>query len=638
MINNKAAFARPDSLPLGDHYADHQVIFKSKSEHGKRICFFGESAAAGYLYAPHLTPAKVLESHLYHICGNKQFELIDLAKTNETLEGLVDTVKSAMQLEPDGLVIFTGNNWTMLETPELSPYFPNVESRLQLACRLKDSGMEGVINHASRELLEKASAAFNRIAIVAHAAHIPVILVIPEVNMADWENRQAPIWLTGDKTPRWYSLLHKCGQYLQTQKWSKAEETAWQMEELDGCTCPTTYRLLAKAFLGASDERRAQFACQAEVDSNRYPTLCFLGAPQINSGGKSFQKRAADFHGFAVVDLPKVFARYTGTLLQGKRLFLDYCHLTVEGMKLSMAAVAIEVMNLFNHSNTGTSLEILMKHLPDPVIPMEADALAKFGAAIHTAHRHLPVCLENSIVKYWCQESLATSQGILPTMLDFVAARLTQMPAVLTAVQQRNFSSPFKLLMQHGWKYDYLDVAVVKAIEETTGSDVDSLVEKYFPAQKNIDLVHPPFFIWHPVERLYPEVMDVEDFIAGLYRAVWPESNFVAIARSGRVVKLELTLRLPGIVGWAGKRKGRVVIKWNGKPIGSLHVGEQWRKATLSIKIPVQRQTIHQITLCWPALPPCGSEAINGAINRLEQGMLADLHPVFGEVFSLIVK
>ncbi len=48
------------------------------------------------------------------------------------------------------------------------------------------------------------------------------------------------------------------------------------------------------------------------------------------------------------------------------------------------------------------------------------------------------------------------------------------------------------------------------------------------------------------------------------------------------------------------------------------------------------RRVINRVTLRWPALPAHGDQALENAIRRLENGVEADLHPVFGEVFSLV--
>ena len=126
--------------------------------------------AAGYLYAPHLTPATVLEGQLRAGSGREAFEVIDLARTNETLSSLVATVDSELQLEPDALVIIAGNNWTLLETPQVSPYTPSVRARQAYARALREAGILGPIERAARQVLHKAGAAMALIDKIARLA------------------------------------------------------------------------------------------------------------------------------------------------------------------------------------------------------------------------------------------------------------------------------------------------------------------------------------------------------------------------------------------------------------------------------------------------------------------------------------
>ncbi|HEX2253889.1 MAG TPA: hypothetical protein VHQ65_11535, partial [Thermoanaerobaculia bacterium] len=141
--DGETAWVRPAPQPLGDHYAAARELTARRPGGPRRLCFFGESAAAGYLYAPHLTPARVLEAQLATLAGPGRWEVVDLARTNERLATLAATVEASLQLQPDLLVIYAGNNWTLLETPELSPFAPSVTSRQRLAAALREGGAEG---------------------------------------------------------------------------------------------------------------------------------------------------------------------------------------------------------------------------------------------------------------------------------------------------------------------------------------------------------------------------------------------------------------------------------------------------------------------------------------------------------------
>ena len=205
-VDGELAFVRPDPLPLGDHYAARKVLRPKRSELPLRVAYFGESVAAGYLYAPHLTPAQVLEEQLRAAGGEDDFEVIDLARTNETLPSLAATVRASLQIQPDVLVLFVGNNWNLLETPEISPYAPSAQARQRYAEALRD-GLDGPVRLAEEELRRVAEGTFELIALIARTVGIPVVVVVPEVNLADWETRQPVVRLPRDGVARWYSLL-----------------------------------------------------------------------------------------------------------------------------------------------------------------------------------------------------------------------------------------------------------------------------------------------------------------------------------------------------------------------------------------------------------------------------------------------
>ncbi|MEA2695711.1 MAG: hypothetical protein QOJ16_5098 [Acidobacteriota bacterium] len=643
-VDGERVFERPDPGPLGDHYAIRKTI-PVKKQARRRICFFGESAAAGYLYAPHLTPAQVLEDQLTHLAGPGEFEMIDLARTNETLGPLVATVEAAMQLAPDLLVIYTGNNWTLLETPELSPYAPSVRARQRYAEALAECGILGPARQARMEIAELAGRAFAQIG----AFGVPVLLVIPEVNLADWESLQPVVWLPGDRTARWYAAYERALALLAEDRPDAAEAAAWEMVELDGGTNPTPFRLLARALLAQGRTEEARDACISEVDSQHYALLGFLGAPQATTVAREILEHAARRHGFATVDLRPVFAEHGGSPLPGRRFFLDYCHLTVEGMQVAMAGVAAEVLRA-----TGVREESwrdLLARLPAPVLSPEADAVAKLGAALHNAHRLLPVVPEAKLplLEHWCQAALDASSvpaDIAEALFDVAAARATPGPAVLSAAFARNFASPYRLLLQHGWRWDFLDADLLQAIQNVLtraghpgGEEIDRLLlAGYGLPAEGADLSRLPFLA-EPLARFFPEAMTTPG-LAGraAYRAPWPESSFCLICDATQDVDLTLTARLPLPPGMAGAepRRGEVTLTVNARPAGKIDLAERWSRHTLRIGRDSLRSGLNRITLRWPPSPPWGEEALAAARRRLEAGIEADLHPVFGEVFSLL--
>jgi hypothetical protein len=637
-VDGEPVFVRPDPLPLGDHYAAVRVLRPKKAELPLRVGFFGESVAAGYLYAPHLTPARVLESQLRAAGGDDNFEVVDLARTNETLSSLAETVRTSLQINPDVLVLFVGNNWNLLETPETSPYAPSVEARQRYAQALREEGIEGSLRRAAEALREKAEATLGFIGLIARAVQIPVIVVIPEVNLADWEDRQPPVWLPGDGTTRWHSLYVEAVGRLESRDFDGALVATASMLELDAGRCAATWRLRARCFEGLGDFDQAAEAARSEIDATAYPTLAFLGAPRATTAAREILLGTARRHGFFPVDLREVFARHTGSPFPGRRLFLDYCHLTVEGIQAAMAAVAAEVLNL-------SGMPFSTPEFPAPRISPEAEATARLGAAVHTAHRLLTVGPKRPILEHWCQAALDASPEIEEAMLDLVEARCAPCPAVLTAAQQRNLASPYRLLLQHGWRWDHLDAELIEAIQavlEQRGRPVGERITRLLLAHHGVskagkDLTEPPY-LWEPLERFYPEVMRFEDLSErATFRSPWPESSFCLVCDAERDVEVEPTLRLPAAVP-GESRRGRVRIAVNGAEVGGMDATERWSRASLLVPRSFLKPGLNRLSLRWPPPETDGEAALRAAVERLELGLAADLHPVFGEIFSLIAR
>ncbi|MGB3469005.1 MAG: hypothetical protein WBA74_27215, partial [Cyclobacteriaceae bacterium] len=91
------------------YFADVPTI--PPKSHKKRIVYLGESAARGFLLDPDYTPCIVLDKLLNANGSKDEFEVIDLAETNLTLDGISHRFKQCIALEPDMVIMLAGNNW-----------------------------------------------------------------------------------------------------------------------------------------------------------------------------------------------------------------------------------------------------------------------------------------------------------------------------------------------------------------------------------------------------------------------------------------------------------------------------------------------------------------------------------------------
>jgi hypothetical protein len=585
-LDGEPVFVRPEPGPFSDHYSSRLVI-SARSRRQRRLCLLGESTAAGYLLAPHLTPAEALQHRL-----GEAWEVVDLARTNERLDSLADTAEAAMQLAPDRLVVFAGNNWNLLETPEWSPYAPSSEARRNVAAMLRQAGRPGPARAAATALRSRTETVFARLAALA----VPVTVVVPEVNLADWESPQPVGWLPGDGVARWYRLLGSARRALAQGDLEAARDRSVELLQLDRGGTATGLRLLSRISLALGDLEHARTAARAEVDTVRYAAMAVLPAPQATATAQGLLRTLAVRYGFTSVDLAQRFGLVER--LPGRRLFYDYCHLTPEGIDLAMTAVAEQIVG---RAESG-----------EAELSKRARATAELGAAIHGAHRGL----EGEVVRYWLTRAVQTDRAAAEVLLDLVAARAAPVPAVLTPRQLRD---PW-LNHQHGWKWSHLDAEVIAAAGEILGWD------RVRPL-----LGAPRAEPWNPVARFYPEAMEHEDLPSPLFlRAPWPRTDYAVIAAGP--VEVELVARLPAAVYPDG---GGVALRLGSQGLQHLELGNGWTRHRL--RVPTG-PGLNRLTLEWPLPEVPGEIMLAGAVDRLEAGRQADLHPVFGEVLDLRVR
>lgn len=631
--DGELVFVRPEPWPLGDHHAARRRLRATKEQARRRLCFFGESAAAGYLYAPHFTPAELLEKQLRRFAA---WEVVDLARTNETLAGLVATVEASLQLDPDVLVLFAGNNWDLLETPEVSAYAPSVAARQRYALALREGGVAAAAKLARRRLARRAAAALAEVARLAGGRR--VVLVVPETNRGDWEAFQPPAWLAGDRTPRWWEAWEAGQAALAAGRWAEAEQAAGTLAELDPGPSGAAHHLLRRAAEGRGRPQEARRAAEAEVDGSVYAAQALLGVPRATGVARRVLRDAAREHGFAAVELPEVFAEPAGPALPGRRLFLDYCHLTSEGVHLAMAAVAAEVLK--DPGGTGPSRREIFDASREEAPPPEVEALAHLGAAVHGAHRLVAPDRKASFIERSLRDAVEACPDVATALLELAAARAAPVPAVLTAAQESNFASPFRLTLLHGWRWDFLDADLLESIRRVLGeegaAEVDRLlVERCGLGPEGAELSRAPY-LWDPLERLFPEAMDQDE--RGTLRAVLPESSFALVHDGRGEVTLDLVARLPAIRDYYRGRSGEVEVRLNAEAVEGVPLDEAWAHLRLHLPGEKLRRGLNRLTLVWPKLPPAGDFALDAAIRRLEMGLDAELHPVFGEVASLYAR
>lgn len=550
------SFVRTRPWSEGDFWAPAERL---EPKRGPRVVLLGESTAAGMFYRPRLSPASALQTLL------PGWDVVDLAKISIGRVELIGLAYDAMQLLPDAIVFFAGNNWTRRAAP-----WADLATMQDWGAALEAGGVPALRAWCRSRLREDVEDALDDLASLG----VPVLLVVPEINLADWERRRPPPWLPGDGSPRWHAL------------WERGDADA--LVRLDGGLCAASQRL---RFRRAQTDAERLAAARAEVDAADWDGW-FGNVPQAGDPLREALLAGGRRRGFRIVDLRTVFAEHTGSLLPGRRLFVDYCHLTPEGMGVAAAAMASE---------------LVQQPVRPPALPLneETAALCRFQSQLHTAHRESPLELRRP-----------RFDGPPDAMRQLLQAKLSGLPPVLASARQHPSG-----LDPHVWAWPNVDAGVLEGLAEAVGV---GLPDAGCPGE----LARP-----YSLERFEEAFLEGGALHPGLserafLRAPWPDTVFCALAGAGDAT-LEVTARVP-VVEQA--RPGRIEVGINGAPAGSLESSSRWTRARFRVSL---RPGLNRISLRWPALAADGDVALARARENFLLGRWTDLFPVFGELASL---
>ncbi len=355
-------------------YADIDVI-PAKRPGRRRVLLLGESVARGYLYDPVMTLAGATERYLGQLVDD--VEIVDLANTGSDTANLTRMLRHCDGLQPDAIIVFAGNNWMYEAMPALAQReFLNVWI---------DEGAAAAQRHFLDEVLS-ARVDDTLDACVAAAARnqVPLVFVLPETNLidfVDYAHSLVPA-LPADGPARWLAEYVAAEEALSAQQLARCEQHAQAMLQLDAGLHPTAHGLLARCALADGDTERALAHLARARDSQcGLPTEFTPRCPSLVH--EQIRARAAG-DGFALIDLPRLFS--SQGQLPNQDLFLDYCHLSLDGLKQVASELARALARaLGDGDGDGGAIDIDIDFGAVSVAPIHA-ACAHFLAAVHCSN------------------------------------------------------------------------------------------------------------------------------------------------------------------------------------------------------------------------------------------------------------
>lgn len=582
----------------------------------KRIVLLGESVARGFFFDPVYSPAKVLREQI--TASAEPVEIIDLAQSNCDPWWLSKLAASAHLLEPDAVVVFAGNNWRVGSLASTSTEAFIADGELIE----EPQGFSKLLNRQLASLEHFAGQVVDQLTSSLMQLKVPVVFVIPEINVADWAS--APVGaldvplMSADDTQRWVAAYRSATDALQKKDFTAAEQSIRTAIDLDGGTSSASLDLLARAQKGAGKRNQDVYRTLRQsrdiIDDTRVVPGIFVNVAETI-------RRVAPQRGATIVDLPQLFGDRYEHEIPGRHLYLDFCHHTSEGMRVAMAATAEKLLPaLFNRT---AHLDDLIDAASKPA--PEHEAWAHLLAAIHNAHwgqdpeicrHHLqrakdydPSIAQTGVKLVYDAYSRKTPPVLLPTFDQLVKNDIAEVCLV-----------GYSPLARGVIKEQVLLTAIAEVFPEFDAQPADP--DLSLGAVEAIDLL----------ESHWTELTDRNRWYRRAYSASYGlTSEFTFSCTSPLDLSIELTARIPNAVG-----TGQIAVELNGQPVTQAKLDDQWGSLRVQAGAGVVRGGLNRLTIDWPGVPR--TDTRNSLRRDFEAGQKVDIRTQFGQIHTLAVS
>lgn len=600
--------------------SDCDVLKPDKGRH-KRICLIGESVAAGYYYAPYITPAKLLQYQLNVCDSDMEIEVVDLCKVDMDALELVETCLSSLQLQPDIMVVFAGNNWPQ-NLATLGPdYLAQNNSN--------EFSVSEIWSYFISQVEQLTDAVIEDLISIRHKGQCRLIFVLPEVNLCDWVRTVPVCWLEEDGLSQWYRLRAEAMTALKDKYFGLAENMAREMLELDQGFCAETHRLLGEICRQTNQPDDAITHFRNGVDQRSWVPLHSL--PGVVTPLIDRIRDWARGGEFELIDLPEVLGKESEIDIPGSQYFVDYCHLTIQGMQ----RIVSEITNTILYRDTALAFETFDPQSLgiDSSMLSRLSFLGNIAAAVYLVYNsdigESPI-LESKI------EELEQHLVQLPDGLELLKLYLDvclEGPRFdgLTDVAMQLYSrcgrsTTGRLVAMHS--ASHLNFPIIESFsrliedKEYLERYTERLIENYSCENKPVDLLDPKYSLnqLHELKNL-PKSL--------IHHAIFCVSNFVFVASGNNYLEIRLNLRLPQAVK---EMTGLVNLSINSNKVKTITVGNDWVEQHIYIRETLILRGLNKLSIDWPF------PAVNSFPNRprrnqfVKTGLPIELYPVFGKI------
>lgn len=612
--DNPAFIRDPNTDPLeAGMWAECERIPPKSNK--TRIVLLGESVARGFFFEPHFSPASVMECILNKTASH-EYEVIDLARSDLSLDGLKQILHKSLMLKPDHIVIFSGNNWLA--------YGNAVSSQTQALAETIKSGhtLAEYTQHIKTTVCNQMDDLLQQCQHIQTRHHFPVTFILPEFNLADFHSntRYASPFMESQKSSQWRRVLHQTETLDQAKGFQDIKQNVEKLSQLDDKTSSLPFALAAQSALQNNDLESARNYFEKAKDAEMWHCLttprCFTFII------KHMRNRMNDL-GLQLVDLPNMFQQLDSQKLPGRELFFDYCHLTEKGIQTAMSAAAQSVIKSTTKENL--SFEDILYHAP--TVPKPLKARAHLLAASHNASWGQP----KEIIFYHCQQSYTENPDVYRKLNQWSQIAGTPVSSYLTKpFHQAWKTGDLVLLHKLATLGPYLYKDFVQSYEKIlkTNNHEDSPSKIYDThhdvATQNIDLLQTQYSIRSWAQ---PEAFNRKDL--GFFRSYSMISHFELYCSINRSIQIEITVRIP----FSKSVLEPLRIECNQQLCLKTEVTKNWQRFNFTINKKTVHPGINTISIIWPINHHDITPEINRVKKRFLEGQKVQFYIPSGDIY-----
>ncbi len=589
----------------------------------RRIVLIGESAARGYLYSPRFSPAQALQQMMNAACGQGKTDVVDLARSNLVYDPLLELITQALYLEPDALVIFAGNNWYPLT-------YASEQHASDMASAFRDAGSwRGVKETCESFLIADARRILCLLEKIVRERGIQVVFVLPEFNLGDWVTEWAcPPLLNSEQTDAWLQAKSEAEQLLKGDDWEKAEALGERLMQLDQGTTAAGPNILAEV----SRKRGDYQAEKTFLEVARDTMVCWPGrqTPRCFSVIQQTIREEAAAHGVHLVDLPREFSNHLRGETADRRLFLDYCHLSFEGIRISMAHTAEILLPLLKYP--AKSFKELTE--VDMKVAANARAGAHFLAAVYNGNWGQDV----DLVRYHLRKAIEFDRSIAKMIQLYMDFTIRDVPSSLCRSFEQLWESPhvpaIVVLYNDSIGGKFLNPKLLAAMSEVLeefgiparSQMEDLLIREHGVKNKAVDLVNK-LYSTGSYSRF------VVDRRQEFYKATARNTTFPLVCDEPKPLNFSATMKVPHL-----SANQTISLRLNGSLVAEVAATDRWTTTTCTAPAGLVHAGVNQVEIDWPMPVWSNEKQKEHVADCLEAGRLTEITPLFGLIHSFRVS